>query len=92
MLYFINNKNESFKFSNFNLKNLYIMIFSKNFFKIRVKYNLFLSNLDYFIFFKNFTYNFYIKNHQYFYTFSSQRKIFLRYNNPASVNRGSLSM
>jgi hypothetical protein len=96
MFYFINkkkdNRNEFFKFENYNLKNLYTMIFSKNFFKVRVKYNLFLSNIDYFIFFNNFTYNYYIKNYPYFYTFSSQRKIFLRYNNPASVNRGALSM
>jgi len=96
MFYFINKKkdniNEIFKFENYNLKNLYIKIFSKNNFKIRVKYNLFLSYIDYFIFFKNFTYNYYIKNFPYFYTFSSQRKIFLKYNNPASVNRGTLSL
>ena len=72
---------ENFKFNSNNLNNLCIKIFRKNFFSIRIKYNLFLSYIDYFIFFKNFTYNYYIKNFPYFYTFSSQRKIFLKYNN-----------
>jgi hypothetical protein len=81
-----------FKFESKNLKNLDIKIFKKNFYSIRVKYNLFLSNIDYFIFIKDFTYNFYIRNCSYFFEFASQRKFFLKYNNPASVNKGSLNM
>jgi len=80
------------KFDFNNLKNLYIKIFKKKFFSIRIKYNLFLSNIDYFIFLKDLTYNFYIRNCDYFFEFASQRKFFLKYNNPASINRGSLTI
>jgi hypothetical protein len=83
---------ENFKFNSNNLNNLCIKIFRKNFFSIRIKYNLFLSNIDYFFFIKNFTYNFYIRNCDYFFEFASQRKYFLNYNNPASINRGSLTI
>jgi hypothetical protein len=51
---------------------------------------LFLSNIDYFLFLKELTYNYYIRNCEYFIEFASHRKIFLRYNNPSSVNKGSL--
>ena len=86
------NYKENFKFDSNNISNLCIKIFRKNFYSIRVKYNLFLSNIDYFFFIKNFTYNFYIRNCDYFFEFASQRKYFLKYNNPASINRGSLTM
>jgi len=85
-------KKENFKFKNKSLKNLYINIFKKNFFSIRIYYNLFISNIDYFIFIKDFTYNYYIRNYNYFFEFTSQKKIFLKYNNPASVNKGSLTI
>lgn len=42
------NKKENFRFNFNNVKNLYIKIFRKNFYPIRLKYNLFLSNIDYF--------------------------------------------
>ena len=74
------------------LKNLDIKIFKKNFYSIRVKYNLFLSNIDYFLFIKDFTYNYYIRNCSYFFEFASHRKFFLKYNNPASINKGNLNM
>lgn len=88
------NKDEldDYVFNYYNLNDLYLDIFKKNFFKIRVKYNLFLSNIDYFIFFKEFTYNHYIRNNPYFIKFTSHKKLFLDYNNPTSTNKGSLGM
>jgi len=53
---------------------------------------LFLSNIDYFLFIKDFTYNYYIRNCSYFFEFASHRKYFLKYNNPASINKGNLNM
>ena len=85
-------KKIDFKFKFNGLNNLHISVYRKNFFSIRVKYNLFLSNIDYFLFMKDFTYNYYIRNCNYFFEFISQRKLFLKYNNPASINRGSLAM
>ena len=85
-------KKEDYKFKFNNLNNLYIKIFRKNFYSIRVNYSLFLSNIDYYIFIKDLTYNFYIRNCDHFFQFISQRKYFLRYNNPASTNRGPLTM
>jgi hypothetical protein len=85
-------KKEKFIFKYKFLNNLYINIFKTNFYSIRVRYNLFLSNIDYFIFIKGFTYNSYIRNYNYFYEMSSQRKLFLIYNNPTSTNKGSLTI
>jgi hypothetical protein len=90
--YNINNKKNFFKFNFFNLKNIHIKIYKKKFFAIRVKLNLFLSNIDYFIFLKGLTFNFYIRNCDYFFYFISQRKLFLKYNNPTCLNRGSLTI
>jgi hypothetical protein len=88
----IKKKNGDFNFNLKNLNDVDITIFKKNFYAIRVKYNLFLSNIDYFLFLKDLTYNFYIRNCSYFFEFASQRKFFLKYNNPASTNKGSLAM
>lgn len=85
-------KEEIFKFNTYNLKNLYIKIYKKKFFAIRVKYNLFLSNIDYFLFIKGYTFNIYIRNYEYFFEFVSHKKYFLKYNNPASINKTLLTM
>ena len=85
-------KKELFKFNFNNLNNLYIKIFRKNFYSIRVKYNLFLSNIDYFLFIKGYTFNIYIRNYEYFFEFVSHKKFFLKYNNPASINKTLLTM
>ena len=91
-VYKIIKKKNFFKFNFFNLKNMHIKIQKKKFFAIRVKLNLFLSNIDYFIFLKGFTFNYYIRNCNYFFYFASQRKLFLKYNNPTCLNRGSLTI
>lgn len=83
---------KKFEFKFYNLKNIYTKIYKKKYFAIRVKNNLFLSNVDYFIFLKDLTFNFYIRNCDYFFEFPSQRKLFLRYNNPTSLNKGSLTL
>lgn len=85
-------KKKTLKFDFYNLKNIHIKIYKKKFFPIRANLNLFLSNIDYFIFLKGLTFNFYIRNCDYFFGFISQRKLFLRYNNPTSVNKGSLTL
>jgi len=86
------NKKQLFKFKYFDLKNIYTRIYKKKFFPLRVKYNLLLNNIDYFIFLKGLTFNFYIRNCNYFFEFISQRKLFLKYNNPTSLNKGSISI
>jgi hypothetical protein len=85
-------KEETFIFNNYNLKNLFIKINKKKSFAIRVKYNLFLSNIDYFLFIKGYTFNIYIRNYEYFFEFVSHKKFFLKYNNPASINKTLLTM
>jgi hypothetical protein len=85
-------KGETFEFNHYNLKNLFIKIYKKKFFAIRVKYNLFLSNIDYFLFIKGYTFNIYIRNYEYFFEFVSHKKFFLKYNNPASINKTLLTM
>jgi hypothetical protein len=89
---FKKNERQLFKFKYFNLKNIYIRIYKKKFFPLRVQYNLVLNNIDYFIFLKGLTFNFYIRNCNYFFEFISQRKLFLKYNNPTSLNKGSISI
>jgi hypothetical protein len=91
--YFKKKKKEKFfKFNNYNLKNLFIKIDKKKIVAIRVKYNLFLSNIDYFLFLKGYTFNIYIRNYEYFFEFVSHKKFFIKYNNPASINKTLLTM